>query len=95
MALDPICGMEVLPEEAAGSSRYKGVEYYFCAVSCKEAFDKSPERYKEGAPPLSAPSPSVEIAPPSPRRAGPARRIEIPIRGMSCASCVAKIESGL
>ncbi|MDE2060157.1 MAG: YHS domain-containing protein, partial [candidate division NC10 bacterium] len=45
MARDPICGMDVLPEEAAGTSRYQGVDYYFCAAACKEAFDKSPEQY--------------------------------------------------
>ncbi len=95
MARDPICGMEVLPEEAAGASRYKGVEYYFCAVSCKVLFDKSPEQYVEGSSGPSVKSQTAEIGPPLPRRAGPARQIEIPIRGMSCASCVAKIESGL
>ena len=95
MARDPVCGMDVMPEEAAGTSRYKGVDYYFCAVSCKEAFDRSPMRYVDGAPPSEATSQAVEVAPPLTRGAGPARRIEIPIRGMSCASCVAKIESGL
>ena len=45
MAIDPVCGMDVLPEEAAGTSRYKGADYYFCAVGCKEAFERSPERY--------------------------------------------------
>ena len=95
MAIDPICGMEVLPEEAAGTSRYKGVEYYFCAVSCKAAFDKSPEQYVDGSSGPSVKSQTAEIAPPLPRRAGSARRIEIPIHGMSCASCVSKIESGL
>ena len=95
MARDPICGMDVTPEEAAGTSRYKGVDYYFCAASCKEAFDTSPERYANEASPLEAASQAVEVTPPLPREAGPARRIEIPIRGMSCASCVAKIESGL
>ncbi|MGH7411717.1 MAG: YHS domain-containing protein, partial [Candidatus Methylomirabilis sp.] len=49
MAIDPICGMEVLSEEAAGTSRYKGVHYYFCAIGCKETFDRSPEQYLDGA----------------------------------------------
>lgn len=44
-ARDPVCGMDVLPAKAAATSSYKGVTYYFCAVSCKEAFDKEPEKY--------------------------------------------------
>jgi Cu+-exporting ATPase len=45
MAVDPICKMQVDPARAAGSSVYKGQTYYFCAVSCKETFDKNPEKY--------------------------------------------------
>jgi Cu+-exporting ATPase len=45
MAVDPICKMQVDPAKAAGSSTYKGQTYYFCALSCKETFDKNPERY--------------------------------------------------
>ncbi|MBI3031021.1 MAG: heavy metal translocating P-type ATPase [Candidatus Rokubacteria bacterium] len=45
VATDPICKMQVDPAKAAGSSVYKGQTYYFCAVSCKETFDKAPEKY--------------------------------------------------
>ncbi len=45
VATDPICKMQVDPAKAAGSSSYKGQTYYFCAVSCKETFDKNPEKY--------------------------------------------------
>jgi Cu+-exporting ATPase len=45
VATDPICKMQVDPAKAAGSSTYKGQTYYFCAVSCKQTFDKSPEKY--------------------------------------------------
>ncbi|HUU50441.1 MAG TPA: YHS domain-containing protein [Nitrospinota bacterium] len=47
MAIDPICGMEVKEEEAAATSTYKDKTYYFCAVGCKETFDKDPEKYAE------------------------------------------------
>lgn len=47
MAIDPICGMDVKEEEAAATSTYKGKTYYFCAVGCKEVFDKDPEKYTE------------------------------------------------
>ena len=42
---DPVCGMEVTPETAAGSSEYNGQTYYFCAPGCKRSFDKEPEKY--------------------------------------------------
>ncbi len=45
VAVDPICKMQVDPAKAAGSSVYKGQTYYFCAVSCKETFEKNPEKY--------------------------------------------------
>jgi len=95
MAIDPICGMDVLSEEAAGTSRYKGVDYYFCAVGCKEAFDKSPGRYLSGSAVEAAPMTLLEIKPKQPEMVGSAKQIEIPIRGMSCASCVQRIENAL
>jgi Cu+-exporting ATPase len=45
MATDPICKMQVDPAKAAGSSTYKGQTYYFCALSCKETFDRNPDQY--------------------------------------------------
>lgn len=47
MARDPICGMDVDPATAAGSSTYKGKTYYFCAPGCKKEFDEDPEKYAE------------------------------------------------
>lgn len=43
--IDPVCGMEVEPETAAGESEYQGKTYYFCSTSCKSAFDRDPENY--------------------------------------------------
>ncbi|HXF57422.1 MAG TPA: heavy metal translocating P-type ATPase [Actinomycetota bacterium] len=45
MALDPVCGMEVDPAQAAGSQEYQGTTYYFCSTSCLERFRAEPERY--------------------------------------------------
>jgi YHS domain-containing protein len=42
---DPVCGMDVDPKTAAGSSEYKGQTYYFCSAGCKKEFDKDPEKY--------------------------------------------------
>lgn len=42
---DPVCGMEVTPQTAAGKTDYKGKTYYFCSTADKQAFDKNPEKY--------------------------------------------------
>lgn len=44
-ATDPVCGMEVDPATAAGSSEYQGQTYYFCSMGCKRQFDKDPANY--------------------------------------------------
>ena len=45
MVIDPVCGMEIESETAAGSSEYEGVTYYFCAEGCKQDFDTQPWKY--------------------------------------------------
>ena len=45
MEKDPVCGMDVDPQQAAGTSEYKGKTYYFSSPGCKRAFDKDPEQY--------------------------------------------------
>ena len=42
---DPVCGMDVTPESAAGKAEYKGQIYYFCSPGCKKAFEREPEKY--------------------------------------------------
>lgn len=44
MAIDPICGMTVSPDKAAGRHDYKGETYHFCGISCLERFRADPER---------------------------------------------------
>ncbi|MEE9592021.1 MAG: HAD-IC family P-type ATPase, partial [Thermoplasmata archaeon] len=48
MAKDPVCGMEVDPNKAAGSSEHEGEVFYFCSAGCKETFDKDPHTYGHG-----------------------------------------------
>jgi P-type Cu+ transporter len=52
--IDPVCGMEVDPENAEYKTKYGDQEYYFCAESCLESFKNDPEKY------LSEPSMSGE-----------------------------------
>jgi YHS domain-containing protein len=48
MAIDPVCKMEVDEKTAPATSKYKGINYYFCSMGCKKAFDKDPEKYLKG-----------------------------------------------
>lgn len=43
--LDPVCGMTVQPETAAGSHVHDGKTYYFCATSCLTKFKNDPAYY--------------------------------------------------
>ena len=55
--IDPVCKMTVDPPKAAAQSTYKGQTYYFCAVGCKQKFDREPEKYLAGgSSPMSTPT---------------------------------------
>lgn len=43
--IDPVCGMTVNPETAAGKFEYKGKTYYFCNPHCLHKFQSNPESY--------------------------------------------------
>lgn len=45
MEKDVVCGMQVDPTKAAGSSQYKGKTYYFCSNGCKAKFDANPGQF--------------------------------------------------
>ena len=46
--IDPVCGMMVDPDQAAGTSEYHERRYLFCSTSCLERFQAEPERYTGG-----------------------------------------------
>lgn len=45
LEIDPVCGMNVSPSRAAGSSAYEGKTFYFCALGCKKKFESNPQSY--------------------------------------------------
>ena len=90
MAKDPICGMEVNPERASGSSLYAEKTYYFCNPNCKKKFDEDPEAVlspKEEA----IEDKSKETLPATGRSVS----VTLPVEGMSCVSCANTIENAL
>lgn len=46
---DPVCGMQVDKQTAAGKSGHEGQTYYFCSTGCKAKFDQNPEQYTNKA----------------------------------------------
>src|SRR5271163_2800689 len=51
---DPVCGMPVDPQQAAGSAVYRGETFYFCSKGCAAKFQAAPEKYLH---PAAAPKP--------------------------------------
>jgi Cu+-exporting ATPase len=49
-AIDPVCGMTVDQQTAAGSFEHDGERYFFCSAHCLEVFRKDPARFIKGAP---------------------------------------------
>jgi Cu+-exporting ATPase len=45
---DPVCGMEVDEQSAAGRSQHQGQTYYFCSQDCKKKFDQNPQQFAKG-----------------------------------------------
>jgi Cu+-exporting ATPase len=45
MEKDVVCGMQIDPAKAAGTSEHNGKTYYFCSTSCKTKFDADPAKY--------------------------------------------------
>lgn len=57
--IDPVCGMKVIQERAAGTSTYQGTTYYFCNKKCVAKFESNPEQYVQ---PKPAPAPTQTVS---------------------------------
>lgn len=97
---DPICGMEVAPEEAADSVVHAGRTYYFCSPMCAARFKADPESH--AAPEQAEPSPASEQGSPVVPSAttgvpeGARRvRVDLPIEGLDCPVCVENVRRAL
>lgn len=44
-AIDPVCGMMVIPSGARFSAEHNGDTYWFCAAGCETAFRGDPQRF--------------------------------------------------
>jgi len=91
-AIDPVCGMSVEIPQAAAMSVHNGKFIYFCSPVCKEKFDASPEAYLAAA---RERKPESDASETGLTHEMSLKKVEFPVNGMSCASCVAKVEKGL
>ncbi|MGE5256452.1 MAG: YHS domain-containing protein [Hyphomicrobiales bacterium] len=44
-AVDPVCGMKADSSNAPIAYDAKGRLFYFCSLTCRDEFEKNPERY--------------------------------------------------
>jgi len=94
---DPVCGMEINEEEAAGRYKYQGTVYYFCRPNCLERFKANPEKFlTKGESPIPMRKFSKDKCGLTPRFAlGKTEITTLSISGMSCASCALTIENAV
>ncbi len=45
MVKDVVCGMQIDPAKAAGTSQHNGQTYHFCSAGCKAKFDADPSKF--------------------------------------------------
>ena len=90
--IDPVCGMTVDPNNAAGSYEYNGKTYYFCATHCLHRFQKDPESFlSPKAEPATEPKARKYTCPMHPEivRDGPG---SCPICGMALEPLTASLD---
>lgn len=92
---DPVCGMNIEDSEAAETFELDGLRYYFCSKSCKESFEKDPGRYLKEPGGGEHAHPTEESGALSPEGKAGTKRLDIPVTGMSCAACAARIQDTL
>jgi YHS domain-containing protein len=49
MDRDPVCGMDIIPQDAAATREHMGQTFYFCSFNCVEQFDANPHRFASSA----------------------------------------------
>ena len=82
MVKDPVCGMDIEPQDAVASREHMGQTFYFCSPNCVAQFDADPHRYAQAAlaateAPLPVGSATTGFNP-----ALPLARIDLPVLGL-------------
>jgi P-type Cu+ transporter len=82
-ARDPVCGMEVDRLRARAVAIVGGQTHYFCSQHCKEAFTNGARPVRRLPLPARAPTAETEGG------------TVLDVGGMTCASCVARVEKAV
>lgn len=97
--IDPVCGMRINPETAAGKREFNNKTYYFCSSTCRDKFDTDPDKYVSPSSDVPEPLNHEDVL--SGKRHdhssvnGAGERVDLPITGMTCAACARRIERKL
>ena len=43
---DPVCGMDLTPDDSTEKTTYNQQTYYFCSTGCKDKFDSDPAEFE-------------------------------------------------
>ena len=54
MVKDPVCGMDIDPQDAVATREHMGRTFHFCSANCVAKFDADPHRYAQAALPTVA-----------------------------------------
>jgi len=57
--IDPVCGMQVQPDSAAGTMEHGGQTYFFCSGHCLKKFRANPESFLDREPASTRTSPAA------------------------------------
>ncbi len=52
--IDPVCGMSIETQAAAGHAKYEDRDYYFCSPECEREFNKNPAKYRHADAPFAS-----------------------------------------
>jgi Cu+-exporting ATPase len=94
--IDPVCGMAVEENSEAAHYLHHDKTYYFCALSCKYQFERSPEEYIENSA-VPGRNQYSHAIPVNLTESYPANlnKLEMSISGISGAGCVSRVEKEL
>ncbi len=99
---DPVCGMEIDPDQAAANVEHDGETYYFCSDSCHSQFEANPSKYVSTNGEATSEEAThdhsdhaAETQMPAVAESATSARSDLPLLGMSCASCAGRIEKAL